>query len=74
MRKVLVATHGRFAEGIRETMQFIMGSGCTVDVLNAYTEPRYFDRKVIFHSELVLTRLFLSLFLYFYLLDNCVFS
>ena len=25
MRKVLVATHGRFAEGIRETMQFIMG-------------------------------------------------
>ena len=32
MRKVLVATHGRFAEGIRETMQFIMGDEGTVDV------------------------------------------
>lgn len=47
MRKVLVATHGRFAEGIRETMQFIMGSGCTVDVLNAYTEQTFDMHKEV---------------------------
>ena len=41
MRKVLVATHGRFAEGIRETMQFIMGDEGTVDVLNAYTSQEF---------------------------------
>lgn len=38
---------------------------------------RTFDRKVIFHFELVLTRLFLSLFLYDiinFFLGNCVFS
>ena len=41
MRKVLVATHGRLAEGIRETMQFIMGDEGTVDVLNAYTSQEF---------------------------------
>lgn len=47
MRKVLVATHGRFAEGIRETMQFIMGDECTVDVLNAYTDQAFDMHKEV---------------------------
>ncbi len=41
MRKVLVATHGRFAEGIKETLQFIMGDSCKVEIISAYVSSDF---------------------------------
>lgn len=37
MRKLLVATHGRFAEGIGETLRLILGDSQPLEILNAYT-------------------------------------
>ncbi len=44
MRKILVATHGKFAAGIQETLKFIVGEDCKVEVLNAYVNEA-FDMK-----------------------------
>lgn len=41
MRKLLIATHGRFAEGIRETLNFILGQTQNVDVICAYIESDF---------------------------------
>ena len=41
MRKLLIATHGRFAEEIRETLNFILGQTQTVDVICAYIESDF---------------------------------
>ena len=41
MRKLLVATHGRFAEGIGETLRFILGDSQPLEILNAYTVPDF---------------------------------
>ena len=41
MRKLLVATHGRFAEGIGETLRFILGDSQPLVFLNAYTVPDF---------------------------------
>lgn len=41
MRKLLIATHGRFAEGIRETLNFILGQTQNVDVVCAYIESDF---------------------------------
>lgn len=45
MRKLLVATHGKFAEGIKETTNFIVGDSQNISVISAYTTPE-FDMKV----------------------------
>ena len=39
MRRLLVATHGRFAEGIGETLGLILGASQPLEILNAYTTP-----------------------------------
>ncbi len=36
MRRLLVATHGRFAEGIGETLRFILGESVPLETLSAY--------------------------------------
>ena len=41
MRRLLIATHGRFAEGIKETLNFILGQTQAVDVICAYVEPDF---------------------------------
>lgn len=47
MRKMLVATHGRFADGIMETFQLIMGENEAIQTLNAYTEPDFDLQKEV---------------------------
>ena len=44
MRKLLVATHGRFASGIMETFKLIMGENDKISEISAYVEPG-FDMK-----------------------------
>ena len=39
MRKLLVATHGRFASGIMETFKLIMGENEDISEISAYVEP-----------------------------------
>ena len=46
MRKLLIATHGRFAEGISETLKFILGQTQNVDIICAYLEPDFDMDKV----------------------------
>ncbi len=41
MRRLLVATHGRFAEGIGETLGLIIGASQPLEILNAYTTPDF---------------------------------
>ena len=41
MRRLLVATHGRFAEGIGETLGLILGASQPLEILNAYTTPDF---------------------------------
>lgn len=41
MRKLLIATHGTFAKGIKESLIFILGECRQVDVLCAYTELEF---------------------------------
>ena len=40
MRKILIATHGEFAGGLKQTMDFVLGGNEKVGVLSAYTTPR----------------------------------
>ena len=47
MRKMLVATHGKFADGIMETFQLIMGENESIQTLNAYTEPDFDLQKEV---------------------------
>lgn len=39
MRKLLVATHERFASGIMETFKLIMGENEDISEISAYVEP-----------------------------------
>ncbi len=41
MRRLLAATHGRFAEGIGETLRLILGASQPLELLNAYTVPDF---------------------------------
>ena len=41
MRKLLVATHERFASGIMETFKLIMGENENISALSAYVEPGF---------------------------------
>ncbi len=41
MRRLLAATHGRFAEGIGETLGLILGASQSLEILNAYTIPDF---------------------------------
>ena len=41
MRKLLVATHGRFASGIMETFKLIMGENDDISEISAYVEPGF---------------------------------
>lgn len=46
MRRLLAATHGRFAEGIGETLGLILGDSQPLEILNAYTVPDFDMAKV----------------------------
>ena len=41
MRKILIATHGEFAGGLKQTMDFVLGGNEKVGVLSAYTTPDF---------------------------------
>ena len=41
MRKILIATHGEFAGGLKQTMDFVLGGNEKVGVLSAYTAPEF---------------------------------
>ena len=41
MRKLLVATHERFASGIMETFKLIMGENEDISEISAYVEPGF---------------------------------
>lgn len=41
MRKLLVATHERFASGIMETFKLIMGENENISEISAYVEPGF---------------------------------
>lgn len=46
MRKILIATHGEFAGGLKQTMDFVLGGNEKVGVLSAYTTPDFdMDRE-----------------------------
>lgn len=46
MRKILIATHGEFAGGLKQTMNFVLGENEKVGVLSAYTTPDFdMDRE-----------------------------
>ena len=46
MRKILIATHGEFAGGLKQTMKFVLGENEKVGVLSAYTTPDFdMDRE-----------------------------
>ena len=45
MRKLLVATHGRFASGIMETFKLIMGENEDISEISAYVEPGFDMQK-----------------------------
>ena len=45
MRKLLVATHGRFASGIMETFKLIMGESDEISEISAYVEPGFDMQK-----------------------------
>ena len=46
MRKILIATHGEFAGGLKQTMDFVLGGNEKVGVLSAYTIPDFdMDRE-----------------------------
>lgn len=47
MRRILIATHGEFAGGLKQMMDFVLGRNDKVEVLNAYTTPDFdMDREV----------------------------
>ena len=41
MRKLLVATHERFASGIMKTFKLIMGENENISEISAYVEPGF---------------------------------
>lgn len=41
MKKLVVATHGSFAAGIKETMNFIVGDSQLINVISAYISPDF---------------------------------
>ena len=46
MRKILIATHGEFAGGLKQTMNLVLGENEKVGVLSAYTTPDFdMDRE-----------------------------
>lgn len=45
MRKLLVATHGRFASGIMETFKLIMGESDEISEISEYVEPGFDMQK-----------------------------
>ena len=46
MRKILISTHGEFAGGLKQTMNFVLGENEKVGVLSAYTTPDFdMDRE-----------------------------
>ena len=45
MRKLLVATHERFASGIMETFKLIMGENEDISEISAYVEPGFDMQK-----------------------------
>lgn len=45
MRKLLVATHERFASGIMETLKLIMGENEDISEISAYVEPGFDMQK-----------------------------
>lgn len=45
MRKLLVATHGRFASGIMETFKLIMGESDEISEISAYVEAGFDMQK-----------------------------
>ncbi|MDD3139442.1 MAG: PTS fructose transporter subunit IIA [Lachnospiraceae bacterium] len=47
MRKLLIATHGRFAAGIKETLNFILGDATNTQALCAYVEPGFDMEKAV---------------------------
>ena len=48
MRKILIATHGEFAGGLKQTMDFVLGGNEKVGVLSAYTTPDFdMDREAV---------------------------
>lgn len=47
MRKVLVATHASFAQGIKETLDFILGQQDMVNVMCAYIEQDFDIEKEV---------------------------
>ena len=46
MRKLLVATHERFASGIMETFKLIMGENEDISEISAYVEPGFDMQKI----------------------------
>ena len=48
MRKILIATHGGFAGGLKQTMDFVLGENDKVGVLSAYTTPDFtLERRAV---------------------------
>lgn len=47
MRKLLIATHGHFAAGIKETMDFILGDTTNTEVICAYVESGFDMNKEV---------------------------
>lgn len=39
MKKILIATHGAFASGAKQTMQFLMGAADYITCIDAYVNP-----------------------------------
>ena len=47
MRRILITTHGEFAGGLKQMMDFVLGGNDKVEILNAYTTPDFdMDREV----------------------------
>ena len=56
MRKILIATHGEFAGGLKQTMDFVLGGNEKVGVLSAYTTPDFdMDREAAADELIVMT-------------------
>lgn len=52
MRKYIIASHGRFAEGIYESVSMIIGKQDNVQILNCYTDG--IDAKSLVESAMAL--------------------
>lgn len=54
MRKVLIATHGKFAEGIRTSLDIIIGKNDDIEVINAYVDDQVFEDQLKHYLESVM--------------------